>query len=113
MFVGVVFQGLREEVGTLQRRIRELESQNRTLTSLLAQASSRGNPVDFIQGILEARPAALVAALGLDTSWVPIARPRSLNLQIPVMATAKCRRTRPLGTLNCVQFFRLSFSKIL
>lgn len=90
-------KGLREEIGALQRRIRELEAQNRALSGLLAQATSPGSPTDLIQGILEAGPAALVAALSLDTAWVPLSRPRSLNLQIPVMATAKCRRTRPLG----------------
>ncbi|XP_012277793.1 uncharacterized protein LOC105698279 isoform X2 [Orussus abietinus] len=90
-------KGLREEIGALQRRIRELEAQNRALSGLLAQATSPGSPTDLIQGIIEAGPAALVAALGVDSSWVPLSRPRSLNLQIPVMATAKCRRNRPLG----------------
>lgn len=99
-------QGLREEIGALQRRIRELEAQNRALSGLLAQAASPGSPTELIQGILEAGPAALVAALGLDPAWVPLSRPRSLNLQIPVMAATKCRRSRPLGidylfTLNC------------
>ncbi|XP_015594975.1 uncharacterized protein LOC107267543 isoform X2 [Cephus cinctus] len=93
----VANQGLREEIGALQRRIRELEAQNRALSGLLAQATSPGSPTDLIQGILEAGPAALVAALSLDPSWVPLSRPRSLNLQIPVMATTKCRRNRPLG----------------
>ncbi|KAK2576320.1 hypothetical protein KPH14_005681 [Odynerus spinipes] len=89
-------KGLREEIGALQRRIRELEAQNRTLSGLLAQAASPGSPTELIQTILEAGPAALVAALSLDPSWVPLARPRSLNLQIPVMAAAtKCRRSRP------------------
>ncbi|XP_063973587.1 uncharacterized protein LOC135160693 isoform X3 [Diachasmimorpha longicaudata] len=93
-------KGLREEIGTLQRRIRELEAQNRALSGLLAQATSAaspGSPTELIQSIIEAGPAALVAALGLDASWVPLSRPRSLNLKIPVMATAKCRRNRPLG----------------
>ncbi|XP_018306469.1 uncharacterized protein [Mycetomoellerius zeteki] len=90
-------KGLREEIGALQRRIRELEAQNRALSGLLAQAASPGSPTELIQGILEAGPAALVAALGLDPSWVPLSRPRSLNLQIPVMATTKCRRSRPLA----------------
>ncbi|XP_046597623.1 uncharacterized protein LOC107217344 isoform X2 [Neodiprion lecontei] len=90
-------KGLREEIGALQRRIRELEAQNRALSGLLAQATSPGSPTDLIHGILEAGPAALVAALSLDAAWVPLTRPRSLNLQIPVMATAKCRRARPLG----------------
>nr|XP_034183118.1 uncharacterized protein LOC117605661 isoform X2 [Osmia lignaria] len=89
--------GLREEIGALQRRIRELEAQNRTLSGLLAQAASPGSPTELIQGILEAGPAAVVAALGLDPAWVPLARPRSLNLQIPVMAATKCRRNRPLA----------------
>ena len=84
----------------MQRRIRELEAQNRALSGLLAQAASPGTPTELIQGLLEAGPTALVAALGLDSSWVPLSRPRSLNLQIPVMATAKCRRNRPLGTLK-------------
>lgn len=92
-------QGLREEIGALQRRIRELEAQNRALSGLLAQAASPGSPTELIQGILEAGPAAVVAALGLDPAWVPLSRPRSLNLQIPVMAATKCRRNRPLGTL--------------
>ncbi|XP_048508394.1 uncharacterized protein LOC105687724 isoform X5 [Athalia rosae] len=91
------YEGLKEEIGALQRRIRELEAQNRALSGLLAQATSPGSPTDLIHGILEAGPAALVAALSLDTAWVPLSRPRSLNLQIPVMATAKCRRARPLG----------------
>ncbi|XP_068992660.1 uncharacterized protein [Neodiprion pinetum] len=91
------YEGLREEIGALQRRIRELEAQNRALSGLLAQATSPGSPTDLIHGILEAGPAALVAALSLDAAWVPLTRPRSLNLQIPVMATAKCRRARPLG----------------
>ncbi|XP_063973589.1 uncharacterized protein LOC135160693 isoform X4 [Diachasmimorpha longicaudata] len=94
------YEGLREEIGTLQRRIRELEAQNRALSGLLAQATSAaspGSPTELIQSIIEAGPAALVAALGLDASWVPLSRPRSLNLKIPVMATAKCRRNRPLG----------------
>ncbi|KAJ8686414.1 hypothetical protein QAD02_022208, partial [Eretmocerus hayati] len=97
-------KGLREEIGALQRRIRELESQNRTLSGLLAQAAAAASPTnssapgELVQSILEAGPAALVAALGLaDSSWIPLARPRSLNLQIPVMATTKCRRARPLG----------------
>ncbi|XP_032670179.1 uncharacterized protein LOC116843654 isoform X5 [Odontomachus brunneus] len=90
-------KGLREEIGALQRRIRELEAQNRALSGLLAQAASPGSPTELIQGILEAGPAALVAALGLDPSWVPLSRPRSLNLQIPVMAATKCRRSRPLA----------------
>ncbi|XP_029155242.1 uncharacterized protein LOC114928309 isoform X3 [Nylanderia fulva] len=90
-------KGLREEIGALQRRIRELEAQNRALSGLLAQAASPGSPTELIQGILEAGPAALVAALGLDPSWVPLSRPRSLNLQIPVMAATKCRRNRPLA----------------
>ncbi|XP_029041693.1 uncharacterized protein LOC117605661 isoform X5 [Osmia lignaria lignaria] len=90
-------KGLREEIGALQRRIRELEAQNRTLSGLLAQAASPGSPTELIQGILEAGPAAVVAALGLDPAWVPLARPRSLNLQIPVMAATKCRRNRPLA----------------
>ncbi|XP_015110307.1 uncharacterized protein LOC107036696 isoform X3 [Diachasma alloeum] len=93
-------KGLREEIGTLQRRIRELEAQNRALSGLLAQATSAaspGSPTELIQSIIEAGPAALVAALGLDASWVPLSRPRSLNLKIPVMATTKCRRNRPLG----------------
>ncbi|KAL0107882.1 hypothetical protein PUN28_014864 [Cardiocondyla obscurior] len=93
----VANQGLREEIGALQRRIRELEAQNRALSGLLAQAASPGSPTELIQGILEAAPAALVATLGLDPSWVPLSRPRSLNLQIPVMATTKCRRNRPLA----------------
>nr|XP_034183119.1 uncharacterized protein LOC117605661 isoform X3 [Osmia lignaria] len=93
----VANQGLREEIGALQRRIRELEAQNRTLSGLLAQAASPGSPTELIQGILEAGPAAVVAALGLDPAWVPLARPRSLNLQIPVMAATKCRRNRPLA----------------
>ncbi|XP_076754516.1 uncharacterized protein LOC143425524 isoform X3 [Xylocopa sonorina] len=88
--------GLREEIGALQRRIRELESQNRALSGLLAQAANPGSPTELIQGILEAGPAAVVAALGLDPAWVPLSRPRSLNLQIPVMAATKCRRNRPL-----------------
>ncbi|XP_043271497.1 uncharacterized protein [Venturia canescens] len=88
--------GLREEIGGLQRRIRELEAQNRTLSGLLAQAANPGSPTELIQGIIEAGPGALVAALGLDPSWLPLTRPRSLNLKIPVMAT-KCRRNRPLG----------------
>ncbi|KMQ97044.1 oral-facial-digital syndrome 1-like protein [Lasius niger] len=91
------YEGLREEIGALQRRIRELEAQNRALSGILAQAASPGSPTELIQGILEAGPAALVAALGLDPSWVPLSRPRSLNLQIPVMAATKCRRNRPLG----------------
>ncbi|XP_076224152.1 uncharacterized protein LOC116430874 isoform X5 [Nomia melanderi] len=90
-------KGLREEIGALQRRIRELEAQNRALSGLLAQAATPGTPSELIQGILEAGPAAVVAALGLDPSWVPLARPRSLNLQIPVMAATKCRRNRPLA----------------
>ncbi|XP_076277482.1 uncharacterized protein LOC143207673 isoform X4 [Lasioglossum baleicum] len=91
-------KGLREEIGALQRRIRELEAQNRALSGLLAQAATPGTPSELIQGILEAGPAAVVAALGLDPAWVPLARPRSLNLQIPVMAaTTKCRRNRPLA----------------
>ncbi|XP_034950166.1 uncharacterized protein [Chelonus insularis] len=90
-------KGLKEEIGTLQKRIRELEAQNRALSGLLAQATSPGSPSEFIQGIIEAGPATLVAALGLDPSFVPLSRPRSLNLKIPVMATAKCRRNRPLG----------------
>ncbi|XP_076234194.1 uncharacterized protein LOC143179065 isoform X2 [Calliopsis andreniformis] len=90
-------KGLREEIGALQRRIRELEAQNRALSGLLAQAASPGSPSELIQGILEAGPAAVVAALGLDPAWVPLSRPRSLNLQIPVMATTKCRRNRPLA----------------
>ncbi|KAG5329063.1 NCKP5 protein, partial [Acromyrmex charruanus] len=90
-------KGLREEIGALQRRIRELEAQNRALSGLLAQAASPESPTELIQGILEAGPAALVAALGLDPSWIPLSRPRSLNLQIPVMATTKCRRSRPLA----------------
>ncbi|XP_067203097.1 uncharacterized protein [Linepithema humile] len=90
-------KGLREEIGALQRRIRELEAQNRALSGILAQAASPGSPTELIQGILEAGPAALVAALGLDPSWVPLSRPRSLNLQIPVMASTKCRRSRPLA----------------
>ncbi|XP_066584806.1 uncharacterized protein [Prorops nasuta] len=92
-------KSLREEIGALQRRIRELEGQNRALSGLLAQAASpsAGSPTELIQGILEAGPAALVAALGLDPSWMPLSRPRSLNLQIPVMAATKCRRNRPLG----------------
>ncbi|XP_043673665.1 uncharacterized protein LOC122631713 isoform X3 [Vespula pensylvanica] len=89
-------KGFREEIGALQRRIRELEAQNRALSGLLAQAASPGSPTELIQSILEAGPAALVAALSLDPSWVPLSRPRSLNLQIPVMAAAtKCRRNRP------------------
>ncbi|KAI4504557.1 hypothetical protein M0802_000107 [Mischocyttarus mexicanus] len=89
-------KGFREEIGALQRRIRELEAQNRALSGLLAQAASPGSPTELIQNILEAGPAALVAALSLDPSWVPLSRPRSLNLQIPVMAAAtKCRRNRP------------------
>ncbi|XP_078050760.1 uncharacterized protein LOC144477146 [Augochlora pura] len=90
-------KGLREEIGALQRRIRELEAQNRALSGLLAQAATPGTPSELIQGILEAGPAAVVAALGLDPAWVPLARPRSLNLQIPVMAATKCRRNRPLA----------------
>ncbi|XP_015432282.1 PREDICTED: uncharacterized protein LOC107188496 isoform X4 [Dufourea novaeangliae] len=90
-------KGLREEIGALQRRIRELEAQNRALSGLLAQAASPGSPTELIQGILEAGPAAVVAALGLDPAWVPLSRPRSLNLQIPVMAATKCRRNRPLA----------------
>ncbi|XP_033226770.1 uncharacterized protein LOC117179165 isoform X1 [Belonocnema kinseyi] len=90
-------KGLREEIGALQRRIRELEAQNRALSGLLAQAASPGTPTELIQNLLEAGPTALVAALGLDSSWVSLSRPRSLNLQIPVMATAKCRRNRTLG----------------
>ncbi|XP_076754515.1 uncharacterized protein LOC143425524 isoform X2 [Xylocopa sonorina] len=90
-------KGLREEIGALQRRIRELESQNRALSGLLAQAANPGSPTELIQGILEAGPAAVVAALGLDPAWVPLSRPRSLNLQIPVMAATKCRRNRPLA----------------
>ncbi|XP_050588951.1 uncharacterized protein LOC126921419 isoform X4 [Bombus affinis] len=90
-------KGLREEIGALQRRIRELEAQNRALSGLLAQAANPGSPTELIQGILEAGPAALVAALGLDPAWVPLSRPRSLNLQIPVMAATKCRRNRPLA----------------
>ncbi|XP_011147617.1 uncharacterized protein LOC105188067 isoform X3 [Harpegnathos saltator] len=90
-------KGLREEIGALQRRIRELEAQNRALSGLLAQAASPGSPTELIQGILEAGPAALVAALGLDPAWVPLSRPRSLNLQIPMMAATKCRRSRPLA----------------
>ncbi|XP_043249779.1 uncharacterized protein LOC122395922 isoform X2 [Colletes gigas] len=90
-------KSLREEIGALQRRIRELEAQNRALSGLLAQAASPGSPSELIQGILEAGPAAVVAALGLDPSWVPLSRPRSLNLQIPVMAATKCRRNRPLA----------------
>ncbi|XP_026670624.1 uncharacterized protein LOC108626429 isoform X2 [Ceratina calcarata] len=93
----VANQGLREEIGALQRRIRELESQNRALSGLLAQATNPGSPTELIQGILEAGPAAVVAALGLDPAWVPLSRPRSLNLQIPVMAATKCRRNRPLA----------------
>ncbi|XP_076618571.1 uncharacterized protein LOC143340465 isoform X2 [Colletes latitarsis] len=93
----VANQSLREEIGALQRRIRELEAQNRALSGLLAQAASPGSPSELIQGILEAGPAAVVAALGLDPSWVPLSRPRSLNLQIPVMAATKCRRNRPLA----------------
>ncbi|XP_043596245.1 uncharacterized protein LOC122573649 isoform X3 [Bombus pyrosoma] len=93
----VANQGLREEIGALQRRIRELEAQNRALSGLLAQAANPGSPTELIQGILEAGPAALVAALGLDPAWVPLSRPRSLNLQIPVMAATKCRRNRPLA----------------
>ncbi|KAK0079265.1 hypothetical protein PV325_001456, partial [Microctonus aethiopoides] len=96
----VANQGLKEEIGALQRRIRELETQNRALSGLLAQATTPGSPSELIQGIIEAGPAALVAALGLDASWVPLSRPRSLNLKIPVMATAKCRRTRPLGSFG-------------
>ena len=90
-------KGLREEIGALQRRIRELEAQNRALSGILAQAASPGSPSELIQGILEAGPAAVVAALGLDPAWVPLSRPRSLNLQIPVMAATKCRRNRPLA----------------
>ncbi|XP_054001450.1 uncharacterized protein LOC128888529 isoform X2 [Hylaeus anthracinus] len=93
----VANQGLREEIGALQRRIRELEAQNRALSGLLAQAASPGSPSELIQGILEAGPAAVVAALGLDPAWVPLSRPRSLNLQIPVMAATKSRRNRPLA----------------
>ena len=33
----VALQGLREEIGALQQRIRELETQNRALTTLLVQ----------------------------------------------------------------------------
>ncbi|XP_016844948.1 uncharacterized protein LOC100678286 isoform X2 [Nasonia vitripennis] len=93
----VANQGLREEIGALQRRIRELEAQNRALSGLLAQAASPGTPSELVQGVLEAGPAALLSALGLDSSWIPLSRPRSLNLQIPVMASAKCRRARPLA----------------
>ncbi|XP_020291345.1 uncharacterized protein LOC109858473 isoform X2 [Pseudomyrmex gracilis] len=91
-------KGLREEIGALQRRIRELEAQNRTLSGLLAQAASpTGSPTELIQGLLEASPAALIAALSLDSSWVPLSRPRSLNLQIPVMAATKYRRSKSLA----------------
>lgn len=78
-----------------------MEAQNRALSSLLAQATSPGTPSELIQGIIDAGPAALVAALALDASWVPLSRPRSLNLKIPVMATTKCRRNRPLGNYFC------------
>ena len=88
---------MKEEISALQRRIRELEAQNRALSSLLTQATSPGTPNELVKGILEAGPAALVAALGLDSTWFPISRPKSLNLQIPVMATAKCRKARPIG----------------
>ncbi|CAD6205629.1 GSCOCG00009937001-RA-CDS [Cotesia congregata] len=112
-------KGLKEEIGTLKRRIRELETQNRALSGLIAHttttktksstpsngigntASSKSSS-EFIRGIIEAGPNGLVAALGFDSgggSWIPLPRPRSLNLKIPtVMAAAgKYRRNRSIG----------------
>lgn len=47
MFVCV--QGLREEIIALQRRIKELEAQNRALASVLVQQLHQGSPL-FIPG---------------------------------------------------------------
>ncbi|XP_057320965.1 serine-rich adhesin for platelets-like isoform X4 [Microplitis mediator] len=105
-------KGLREEIGTLQRRIHELETQNRALSELLAQTTTKATTTttttttenkssELIRGIIEAGPNALVAALGFNTSaasWVPLPRPRSLNLKIPTVITAtKYKRHRSIG----------------
>ncbi|XP_058800506.1 uncharacterized protein LOC131669567 isoform X2 [Phymastichus coffea] len=80
-------KALREEIGTLQRRIRELETQNRRLSGLAQAAGARQQ-----QGAGELGGAALLAALGLEPGWLGGARPRSLGLRAPASAE---RRAAP------------------
>lgn len=44
-------QGLREEIVALQRRIKELESQNRALASVLVQQLQQGSPGETISKV--------------------------------------------------------------
>ena len=44
-------QGLREEIVALQRRIKELEAQNRALASVLVQQLQQGSPGETISKV--------------------------------------------------------------
>jgi hypothetical protein len=50
MLHGIV-QGLREDVATLQRRIKELEAQNRALASVLVQQLQQSSPGQTISRV--------------------------------------------------------------
>ncbi|KAJ9580377.1 hypothetical protein L9F63_003970, partial [Diploptera punctata] len=95
-------KGLREEIGALQRRIKELEAQNRALASVLVQQLHQGSPTT---PPLESVPSAGALFTSLKTAalvdpsvlWLPLQRPRSLNLQLHNTSTGQQhRRNRPL-----------------
>ncbi|KAG8263754.1 NCK-associated protein 5 [Homalodisca vitripennis] len=86
-------KALREEIGTLQQRVRDLETQNRTLTSLLLQqltaatTTEQPRPKPSIKFALPApgRPAscddARLRRWEDSVVWLPLQRPTSLSLE--------------------------------
>ncbi|XP_075220497.1 uncharacterized protein LOC142323961 [Lycorma delicatula] len=113
-------KGLREEIGGLQKRIKELETQNRALSSLLLQqlhcapctslqdstkstkatvtfalpTRSRTAPVGPTTGV---RPSSCDEARLRVWEWLPVQRPRSLNLDTCCQYQYR-HRARPLLT---------------
>ncbi|XP_047107536.1 uncharacterized protein LOC124776545 [Schistocerca piceifrons] len=96
-------KGLREEIGTLQRRIKDLEAQNRALTAVLVQQlqpQATPSPASMnvlLPGLCSATPSPDTPATSLSTPssgalwedmsvepllWLPVTRPRSLPLGV-------------------------------
>ncbi|KAL1132112.1 hypothetical protein AAG570_010070, partial [Ranatra chinensis] len=106
-------KGLREEVCTLRERVKELETQNRALSTLLLQQFPKQQKLEPNNTSLE----VCVRPVSCDDTklrwadsllWVPVHRPRSLNLdtQNPVspkgllLESGECHKDEGYSTMS-------------
>lgn len=128
-------KGLREEIGNLQRRIKELENQNLALSNILVRKFEGGEATNALvdkswfpgsYGEKVRSPSSMASSSGndknllknamrspLETLILPLQRPRSLNLylhasRIPVSSVTFSHRKSKLNLGECRSVGRLS-----